>query len=68
MTTPRHQFVFGAAVLLMILRVDIWWWGDAMRPVLFGWLTVPMLYQLAIWVCGWLLVLYSTDRLWSDPE
>ena len=68
MTTPRQLFVFGAAVLLMIFRVDIWWWGDAARPVLFGWLTVPMLYQLAIWGCGWLLVVYATDHLWSDTE
>lgn len=68
MTTPRHVFVFGAAVLLMLIRVDFWWWGEVTRPVLFGWLTVPMLYQLGIWAAGWLLVLYSTDRLWSDSE
>lgn len=64
----RHTLVFGAAALLMIIRVDFWWWGDAGAPLVFGWLTVPMLYQLGIWLCGWLLVLYTAGRLWSDSE
>jgi hypothetical protein len=68
MTRPRHAFVISAAVLLMILRVDLWWWGDVSRPVFLGWLTVPMVYQLGIWAAGWLLVLYTTDHLWSGPE
>lgn len=64
----RHALVVAAAALLMILRVDLWWWGEATPPVILGWLTVPMLYQLGIWFCGWLLVLYTANHLWSDPE
>jgi hypothetical protein len=68
MTTPRNLFVFGAATILMIVRVDFWWWGEATRPVLLGWLTAPMLYQLGIWAAGWMLVLYASRGSWSETE
>jgi hypothetical protein len=58
--------VIAAAVALMILRVDYWWWNETMPPVLFGWLTVPMLYQLGILVCGWALAVYAANNLWKD--
>ena len=50
----------------MILRVDFWWWNEVKPPVLFGWLTVPMLYQLGILLCGWALAVYAAGHLWKD--
>lgn len=64
----RHALVFSAAALLMIVRVDFWWWGDPSPALVFGWLTVPMLYQLGIWLGGWALVLYTASHLWRDSE
>ncbi|MCK5351414.1 hypothetical protein KAJ77_02490 [bacterium] len=48
----RERLVYVLAVILMIIRVDIWWWGEEMPLVLFGWINVPMLYQFGIWVAG----------------
>ncbi len=48
----RERLVYVLALILMIIRVDIWWWGEEMPLVLFGWINVPMLYQLGIWVAG----------------
>jgi hypothetical protein len=62
----RAVMVFGAAAALMVLRVDVWWWDRVMPPVLFGWLTVPMLYQLGIFLCGWALAVYAAGHLWRD--
>lgn len=64
----RAAFVFAAAAALMVLRVDFWWWDRIMPPVLFGWLTVPMLYQLGILVCGWALAVYAAGHLWRDER
>jgi hypothetical protein len=50
----------------MILRVDFWWWNELSPPVLFGWLTAPMLYQLGILLCGWALAVYAARNLWKD--
>jgi urea transporter len=58
--------VIVAAAALMILRVDFWWWNERMPPVLFGWLTLPMLYQLGILLCGWALAVYASNNLWKD--
>jgi hypothetical protein len=66
MTKTRLSVVFAAAVLLMLIRVDFWWWGEVSPPVLFGWLTAPMLYHLGIWFSGWMLVLYAANHLWTD--
>jgi hypothetical protein len=62
--SPRGSAVAVAAAALMILRVDVWWWNQVMPPVLFGWLTVPMLYQLGIFLCGWALAVYAASNLW----
>jgi hypothetical protein len=35
--TRKQAWIVGlAALLLLIVRVDIWWWGVEMPPVLFG--------------------------------
>jgi len=59
--------IFTAILLLAVLRVDWWWWGKAQPPIL-GWLTLPMLYHLAIWAAGWLLVILTVVFLWPDPQ
>ena len=56
------------AAALMILRVDFWWWGVAMPPVLFDAVNLPMLYQFAIWVAGWALVVYTVNTPTADGE
>ena len=64
--TTKGIFVAVAAAALMILRVDFWWWNQILEPVLFGWLTVPMLYQLGVFACGWWLAVYAAGNLWKD--
>jgi hypothetical protein len=32
----RERLVYVLAVILMIIRVDVWWWGKEMPLVLFG--------------------------------
>ena len=64
--SPKGAAVAVAAAALMILRVDVWWWNQIMPPVLFGWLTVPMLYQLGIFLCGWALAVYAAGNLWRS--
>ncbi|MCL6639017.1 MAG: hypothetical protein K6T80_04950 [Firmicutes bacterium] len=59
-------FVFVAAAVLMIIRVDWWWWGKKIEPLVFGWLSYPMLYQLFIWLAGWGLLAITVKYLWSD--
>ena len=58
--------VYLLAAILMIIRVDFWWWGQEMPLVLFGWLSIPMLYQFGIWVAGFLLVLYVAKYIWTE--
>ncbi len=64
----RERLVYVLAVILMIIRVDIWWWGKEMPLVLFGWINVPMLYQFGIWVAGFSLVLYTVKYIWVDEQ
>jgi len=70
MTTEAKQksvwIVYLLAAILMIIRVDFWWWGKEMPLVLFGWLSIPMLYQFGIWVAGFLLVLYVANYIWTE--
>ena len=60
--------VYVIAALLMIVRVDYWWWGKDMPMILFGWISLPMLYQVGIWLAGYLLVLYVATKIWTDEE
>jgi hypothetical protein len=65
----RRAWTIGLlAALLMVLRVDFWWWGTAMPPVLFDTLNLPMLYQLAIFVAGWALVIYTVNTPAAQGE
>ena len=56
------------AILLMCIRVDVWWWGEEMPMILFGWINLPMLYQFGIWLAGYSLVIYVAMRIWVDDE
>ncbi len=58
--------VYVIAVLLMIFRVDIWWWGEDMPMILFGWINLPMLYQFGVWACGYALVIYVALKIWKE--
>lgn len=65
----KEIIVYGLAALLMIIRVDLWWWGEKIHPLIFGWITIPMLYQFLIWFAGCALVFYTCIALWDkDPD
>lgn len=67
--TRKQAWIVGlAALLLLIVRVDIWWWGVEMPPVLFGSLNLPMLYQFVLWLAGWALTWYAVDTLKLEEE
>lgn len=63
-----ERIVYVIAIVLAIVRVDWWWWGWKIEPFIFGWLTLPMLYQIAIWLIGYALVVYTVLRLWIEPK
>lgn len=58
--------VYVIAGVLMVIRVDWWWWGWKIEPLLGGWFSLPMLYQLCIWGAGWALVAYTVFCLWPE--
>ena len=62
----KELIVYVLAAVLMFVRVDFWWWGKEMP--LYGWFTLPMLYQFGIWLAGWVLVMYTANRIWSDDD
>ncbi|MBI4456880.1 MAG: hypothetical protein HY644_13420 [Acidobacteria bacterium] len=64
----RESIVYLLAAILMFIRVDLWWWGKITPVVLFGWIDVAMLYQIGIWFVGWLLVVYTANKIWGDHE
>jgi len=61
-------FMYLIAVILMVIRVDWWWYGKKVGPFVFGWLSYPMLYQLGIWLAGWIVVIITCKYLWADGE
>lgn len=63
MNRGLEALVYVCAVILMFIRVDLWWWGKDM-PVYAGWITVPMLYQLGIWAAGYILVFIVCFKVW----
>ena len=67
-THRKLLIVYVIAALLMFVRVDYWWWGKDMPMILFGWISLPMLYQVGIWLAGYLLVLYVATKIWTDEE
>ncbi len=60
--------VYLVAIVLMIIRVDWWWWGWKIEPFVFGWLTLPMFYQVGIWLVGWLLVYLVVRYIWIESN
>jgi hypothetical protein len=60
-----EAFLYVAAAILMIIRIDFWWWGTKIHPIIAGWLTIPMLYQFLIWLAGYVLVLILCFRVWD---
>ena len=62
----KELIAYLLAAILMIIRVDFWWWDKEMPMVLFGWINVPMLYQFGIWVAGFALVIYVANFIWTD--
>ncbi len=58
--------VYVAAVVLLFIRVDFWWWGTKIHPIFAGWITLPMLYQLGIWMVGVVLVFIVCFAVWKD--
>ncbi len=64
----KLRIIYTLAVILMIVRVDVWWWGEALPLNVFGWLNAPMLYQLGIWLAGYLLVIYVARVIWTEAD
>jgi hypothetical protein len=65
----KQAWIVGSlALLIMVVRVDFWWWGEVMPPVLFGTVNLPMLYQGVLWAAGWALTVYAVDALKLEEE
>ncbi|MCX8110530.1 MAG: hypothetical protein N3D15_04710 [Syntrophorhabdaceae bacterium] len=65
----KEILVYICAAILLIIRVDLWWWGKKIYPLVFGWITIPMIYQFLIWIAGFGLVSYICYSLWDkDPD
>ena len=67
-TRAQLRIIYALAVILMIVRVDLWWWGEDLPLIFFGWLNAPMLYQLGIWFVGWMLVIYVARVIWTEKD
>ena len=70
-TTSRRStlaIIYFLCVVLMILRIDWWWWGDKIYPLMGGWLSIPMLYQLGIWLAGTCLVFWLCIGVWEKND
>ena len=62
------SLVYVLAIVLLFVRVDFWWWGTKIHPIIAGWITLPMLYQLGIWAAGVVLVYTVCFGIWTDDE
>lgn len=60
-----HTVIYFLAGVLLIIRADWWWWGEKIYPLIGGWLSIPMIYQLLIWLCGYILVILTVYKLWD---
>jgi len=60
--------IYSLCVVLMILRVDWWWWETKIHPLIGGWLSLPMLYQLGIWLAGTALVFWLCIGVWEKED
>lgn len=61
----KELIVYLCAAILLVIRVDLWWWGKKIYPILLGWITIPMIYQFCIWFIGFLLVIYLCNAVWG---
>ncbi|MBN1308942.1 MAG: hypothetical protein JXA18_13550 [Chitinispirillaceae bacterium] len=61
-------FVYVLAVVLLFIRIDLWWWGTKIHPIIAGWITLPMLYQLGIWAAGVALIFIVCFAVWKDDS
>jgi hypothetical protein len=70
--SPSHRFqlllISFLAVILMIIRVDWWWWGKKIGPLYGGWFSIPMFYQLGIWIAGTALVFWLCLGVWKQSD
>ena len=68
----RHRLeliLYLLAAVIMIVRVDIWWWGSLGSRLFLGWISVPMIYQFAMFVAGYALVTALCLIIWkTGPE
>jgi hypothetical protein len=60
--------VYTLAVVLLFLRVDLWWWGKKIHPIIAGWITFPMIYQMFIWAAGVALVYTICYKVWDIDD
>ena len=60
--------IYVLSIVLMVIRVDWWWWGTKIQPLYAGWLSVPMLYQIGIWLAGTGLVFWLCMTVWDKQE
>ena len=60
--------IYILACVLLVIRVDFWWWGTKIQPIIGGWLTIPMLYQFFIWAAGTGLVFVLCYVVWTNDE
>jgi hypothetical protein len=52
----------------MVIRVDWWWWGSKIDPLVAGWLTIPMIYQIGIWIAGIGLIFWLCIGVWAKQD
>lgn len=60
--------IYILSVVLMVIRVDWWWWGTKINPLIGGWLSLPMLYQMGIWLIGTGLVFWLCIGVWAKQD
>ena len=55
-------------IFVFFVSGSLLWWGTKIHPIIAGWITVPMLYQLGIWATGTALVFIICFKVWADDE
>lgn len=60
--------IYILSAVLMVVRIDFWWWGTKIHPLIFGWLSLPMIYQLGIWAAGTVLVFWLCIGVWEQQD
>jgi hypothetical protein len=60
-----EALIYVIAGIILIVRIDFWWWGKKIHPIIAGWLTIPMIYQFFLWAVGYALVLIVCFKIWD---